>query len=191
MKKTVSDEFDECGRVNIDYDMPDIDLQTLLKSDKKHISLPKCTSSPTNAYNLLNGEEAAFPYLFPFGLNGYKHERAKMLYASDYFHHRLFYKDGRFRKDIGYLLHAVNFFEYQRLLNSVNIHMRMRKSANSPLTVKDIKEVNPNSEIINNSFMFMKNIRGTAAYWKNNLINLLSMFKTLGPPSIFCYFNSK
>ena len=43
----------------------------------------------------------------------------------------------------------------------------MRKNANGPLTVKDIKDATFQSEIINYSFMFMKNIRGTAAYWKN------------------------
>ena len=31
----------------------------------------------------------------------------------------------------------------------------------------------------------MKTIKGTAAYWKNTLFNLLAMFKQLGPPSLF------
>lgn len=33
--------------------------------------------------------------------------------------------------------------------------------------------------------MFMKNIRGTVAYFRNQLYNLLAMFKAIGPPSIF------
>ena len=33
--------------------------------------------------------------------------------------------------------------------------------------------------------MFMKNIRGTVAYFKNQLYNLLAMFKALGPPTLF------
>ena len=31
----------------------------------------------------------------------------------------------------------------------------------------------------------MKNIRGTAAYWKNALLDLLAMLKSLGPPTLF------
>jgi hypothetical protein len=31
----------------------------------------------------------------------------------------------------------------------------------------------------------MKNIRGTVAYFRNQLYNLLSMFKFLGPPTLF------
>lgn len=82
-------------------------------------------------------------------------------------------------------MHAINFYEFHRLVNSVNIHMRMRKSSNGPLTARDLNDETFNSEVINNSYMFMKLIRGTAAYWKNNLLNLLAMFKTLGPPSLF------
>ena len=119
------------------------------------------------------------------GINGYNQERSLKLYASDYFQHKLYFKDGRFRKDRGYLLHAVNFYEFHRLLNSVNIHMRMRKDSNNPLTASDIQNLDNNSEIISNSYMFIKYIRGTAAYWKNNLLDLLTMFKSLGPPSVF------
>ena len=33
--------------------------------------------------------------------------------------------------------------------------------------------------------MFMKNIRGTAAYWKDQLLDLLARINTLGPPTFF------
>lgn len=39
--------------------------------------------------------------------------------------------------------------------------------------------------LLQNSYMFMKNIRGTVAYFRFQLYNLLAMFKALGPPSIF------
>ena len=93
------------------------------------------------------------------------------------------YKDGRFRKDIPYLLHSINYYEFTRLLNSVSIHMRMKKNANL-VRAKDVN-FKMNEDLIENSYMFMKQIKGTAAYWKNTLQNLLTMFKTLGPPSIF------
>ena len=33
--------------------------------------------------------------------------------------------------------------------------------------------------------MFIKNIRGTAAYWKDQLFDLLAKINTLGPPTFF------
>ena len=33
--------------------------------------------------------------------------------------------------------------------------------------------------------MFMKNIRGTPAYWKDQLLDLLARINTLGPPTFF------
>lgn len=177
-------EYEEHGVVNINYDIPDFDIKNILNNNKNHVTLPKCSFSPVNAYDLKRGEEEAFPYFFPYGRNGYNQERQVKLYTSDYFHYRLYFKDERFRKDIGYLLHAINFYEFQRLLNSVNIHMRLRKNSTNLLTASDIRNLDNNSDIINNSYMFMKQIRGTAAYWKNNLLNLLAMFKSLGPPSV-------
>lgn len=109
------------------------------------------------------------------------------LYPKQYFDHRLYFFDGRFRKDITYLLHAVNEYERSRLLGTVSVHMRMRKTEaeNSHLTAGDIKRFSENPDFVENSYMFMKTIRGTAAYWKNNLLNLLAILKTLGPPSVF------
>lgn len=93
------------------------------------------------------------------------------------------YKDGRFRKDIPYLLHSINYYEFTRLLNSVAIHMRRKKNANL-VRAKDVN-FKMNEDLIENSYMFMKQIKGTTVYWKNTLHNLLTMFKTLGHPSIF------
>ena len=50
-------EFDEHGVVNINYDLPEINLQSILNKDAAHITLPKCTSSPTNAYDLERREK--------------------------------------------------------------------------------------------------------------------------------------
>ena len=39
--------------------------------------------------------------------------------------------------------------------------------------------------MLQNSYMFMKNIRGTVAYFRNALYDLLDMFRSLGPPTLF------
>ena len=41
------------------------------------------------------------------------------------------------------------------------------------------------SELREHSFMFMKNIRGTVAYWADILNDLLATVKCLGPPTLF------
>ena len=42
-----------------------------------------------------------------------------------------------------------------------------------------------NPEIEENCYAFMRNIRGTAAYWQRAKLDLISMFRTLGPPTYF------
>ena len=176
-------DFEEYGVVNIDNSVPDININKVINSDIPVLKLLKCKSNPINAYDKMQGEESAFPYLFPYGINGFRHSRPINIDMSNYFKHRLQYKDGRFRRDVPYMMHALNYVEYQRLINAINIHMRMRKS--KKITAKDVKNIDTNHDLLQNSYMFMKNIRGTAAYWKNNLQNLLCMFQTLGTPSIF------
>lgn len=36
----------------------------------------------------------------------------------------------------------------------------------------------------------MKKIRGTAAFWKNTLFNLLAMIRNIGPPTLFLTLSS-
>ena len=42
-----------------------------------------------------------------------------------------------------------------------------------------------NADLIEDSYVFMKQIRGTAANWRNELLNLLAKIYTLGPPTRF------
>lgn len=58
----------------------------------------------------------------------------------------MYYKDGRFRKDIFYLLYVVNYYEKERLLNVVSIYMRMRKSIGL-LIVLDVNNILSNFDL--------------------------------------------
>lgn len=88
---------DEFSAIPIDYAPPDVDIADLINSKTPHLKLPIC-KEPVSAYELINGEEVAFPHLFPFGINGFKAEHEKNISPSFYFKHRLGYSDGRFRK---------------------------------------------------------------------------------------------
>ena len=44
---------------------------------------------------------------------------------------------------------------------------------------------NSETDFCDSSFTFMRNIRGTMAYWKDQLAGLLARIRTLGPPTFF------
>lgn len=86
-----------------------------------------------------------------------------------------------------YLLHSAVSIDISLLKSEINVKMRIRKDrSNSGLvTAGEIRDIENNPSLVENSYMFMKNIRGTVAYFKNQLYNLLAMFKALGPPTLF------
>ena len=54
-----------------------------------------------------------------------------------------------------------------------------------PLTASFICRNSRDPYVMCNSYMFMKNIRGTIAYFKNALNDFLALVRTLGPPTLF------
>ena len=69
--------------------------------------------------------------------------------------------------------------EMRKLQSEISILSRIKKQTSQLLTAGDI--ANRSS----NSYKFMKNIRGTASYWKDQLLDLLAKINTLGPPTFF------
>lgn len=53
------------------------------------------------------------------------------------------------------------------------------------VTAGDVNNMNENSDLLENSYMFMKNTKGTVANFRNVLFDLLPIFKSLGPPTLF------
>ena len=74
--------------------------------------------------------------------------------------------------------------------------MKVRKKADTnngpelPTTAADVRSRNSDPELIQNSYMFMNNIRGTVAYFRDALYDLLAMFRSLGPPTLFMTLSS-
>lgn len=129
----------------------------------------------------------AFPWLFPHGGNGYNYPRHTPIPRAMYFRQRLCHKSGIFRKNMTYLLHSAVNVDLSLLKSEININMRMTKSINEDkyVTASDVMNLQHNTTLCQNSYMFMKNIRGTVAYFRNQLYNLLAMFKCIGPPTLF------
>lgn len=110
--------------------------------------------------------------------------RHKKLTLLQYYKAKLYNIDKRWRSDISYLLSSVGSFERNRLFELISVYMRIRKTER-PIHLHDIHHISTNPDILQNSYMFMKTMRGTAAYWKDVLFNLIAMLKNLGCPTLF------
>lgn len=91
---------------------------------------------------------------------GFLHEREKKLSVSIYLKNRLYNYRGNFRKNITYLLHSALAVDLSHLKSEIRINMRIRKNART-VTAGDIRNCAYNDTLLQNSYIFMKNIRGT------------------------------
>ena len=175
---------DEDTLIPIDY------IPTRTTPTYPSIRVPRSTSSPVSIYEHMNGEELAFPWLFPHGRFGFNYNRAIKITPSMYFRCRLYNRHGYWRKDILYLLHAAVSFDMLQLKHQISICLKMTHGSCydatiAPVTAGYIRNRENSAFLLQNSYMFMKKIRGTIAYFRNALNNLLSMLRSVGPPTLF------
>ena len=181
------DALEENAFIGVDYQPPDHN-QGDIRSHNLYI--PKSTYSPVAIYEIDHGEEHTFPWLFPSGRNGFTENRQHQIGFSMYLKARLLNYKKPWCKDITYLLHAATASDVLQLKRQIGTYMRMTKSStnNSAInlrTAEHIRSMSDKSDILHNSYMFMNNIRGTVAYFRNALNNLLAMLRTIGPPTLF------
>ena len=97
--------------------------------------------------------------------------------------------------------------EQRRLNENISVAVRMRSSGNArtrdrsgfsrqssdnssheeaqQLTAGDLRDFSNNPELSDSCYGFMHNMRGTIAYCQRAKLDLLAMFRTLGPPTFF------
>ncbi|XP_035663607.1 uncharacterized protein LOC118407256, partial [Branchiostoma floridae] len=177
-----------------DYINPNIQLQSLLPSATDNIpviSLPRETSAPQSIFKETDLEEHCFPQLYPYGTNGFKQTRNVSMTDLQYFQSRLLNINNCWRKNIPWVFFALNSYEIRKLYNQISIVCRMQKqravnsqSLPQQLTAGDLHH-QIDEDVESTSYTFMKNIRGTAAYFKDQLLNLLAKINTIGPPTWF------
>ena len=171
--------------------LPKLNYDSLMKGGKIPIyDMPRIYESPINTFNFMNLEQLAFPYLFPDGLNGLQTPRWPNLTYLKYFQNRLLSSDRRWSLCLPYLFWATNLTEKELLSNNISIASRTRtaKSGNKvrPLTVGQYKnEIKDNPEYPENYYGFMRNIRGSPAYWNSSKLNVFAMIREFGPPTWF------
>lgn len=104
-------QFHDFGTVNLNSTLPDISISNFLSQQPYMLPLAQ---NFTNLTKIANGEELAFPTLFPYGKSGFTYPRYKKLTLLQYYKARLYNTDERWRSDISYLLSSVGSFERNR-----------------------------------------------------------------------------
>ncbi|XP_078600775.1 uncharacterized protein LOC144875890 [Branchiostoma floridae x Branchiostoma japonicum] len=189
-----SSNVTELSAFPCNYINPNISLQALLQSATDTvpaISLPRETSAPQSIFKEKDLEEHCFPQLYPYGCNGFQQTREIPMTDLQYFQSRLLNINDSWRKNIPWLFFALNSYEIKKLYSQISIVCRMQKQGNDtsqsspqPLTAGDLRQ-HIHEDVESTSYTFMKNIRGTAAYFKDQLLNLLAKINTIGPPTWF------
>ena len=116
------EELDECSMALVNYSMCNREIGNNL-CNVKDVPRPSC--GPVNIYDKEGGEEMAFPWLFPRGINGFHAERLHMFPYCMYFRTRQYNYQGHWWKDISYLLHEAASHDKQLLRGEIGIYLKM------------------------------------------------------------------
>ena len=131
-------------------------------------------------------EEQSFPYLLPNGKFGYKVERAVPLSAVKYFNQRLLNYTQRFSSSSDYIFFAQYIMQQINLFNQINIATcKVKGSINAGQLNNNLKETLRHLICEDKGYSFMKSVKGTPAYWKSFLYDVLAMVKQKGLPTYF------
>ena len=156
--------------------------------DKENVIIaPGQGKTPIPLLNDKYCEELAFPYLLPNGKFGYNVTREVAVSPARYFNQRLLNHNQIFASDPDYIFFARSVYEQYLLRSSINFAMHKVKPGQ--LTAGTIKQ-NYRGTIdryvaSDNAFSFMSQVKGTPAYWKQFLFDVLAMVKQLGIPTYF------
>lgn len=82
-------------------------------------------------------------------------------------------------------MYSVNHMEQHSLGNNIEIQMRLQQNSwPNRLTAANLCSEIHCPTVRANSYKFMKNMKGAAANWYNDLTNLLATVKCLGPSTV-------
>ena len=131
-------------------------------------------------------EEMSNPTKFPYGIGGYNTERTHKIFLRKYYQQRLLDVDGRFSRDIEYILASQYIVENKQIKGAArNYIWRQKPSIN--LTAREARNQAVISENVRNdkAYAFLKSVRGSPAYYQRTFYDLLAMVRQLGTPTWF------
>ena len=136
-------------------------------------------------------EELCNPDKFCFGSGGFHQSRPKNITLRKYFNQRILDVDGRFARDVEYLFVAQYSVEAKQILDDANCYIWRQKPGrslrNQAVTAGLLKDPEKLKDFVRNdqAFNFLKNVRGSPAYYQRTFYDLLAMIRQLGVPTWF------
>ena len=135
-------------------------------------------------------EEMCNPTKYPCGNFGFMANRKKQLTVRKYFNQRLLDVDGRFAKDVEYLLTAQYAVESKQVTDDANIVLRQsqgRLYKGQTITAGTIKDQSILLQMMqrDDAYRFLKTVRGSPAYFQQVMYDVLAMIRQLDLPTWF------
>ena len=136
-------------------------------------------------------EVLAFPDLFPYGSGGYHSANKKVkLPIRKYFQQCLLNVDGRFAQNIEYLFCAQYIADIKQIESDATLAIMLsqgRTLGGHKITAGQLWNPAVVEQLVRNeqAYKFLKNVRGSPAYWQDQLYDVLAMLQMLSIPTWF------
>ena len=134
-------------------------------------------------------EVLAFPNLFPYGKFGFNisQPRIRDLNLRRYVNQRLLNRDFRFSQSSEYIFAFQYATELKQLRTDMSMALKRQTADGRKLTAADMRNCDKVKSMIYKdvAYKFMRNVRGTPAYWQVQLYDTLAMLRTFGTPTWF------
>ena len=196
---TESDEDTELAEeqiaVNHRQELTGDPLPSVVQFENLENQIYQCAPGENNIpkYILLHNdfEVLAFPDLFPYGSGGYHSANRKVqLPIRKYFQQCLLNVDSRFAQNIEYFFCAQYIEDIKQIemdATLASILSQGRALGGHKITAGQLQNPAVLEQLIRNeqAFKFLKNVRGSPAYWPDQLYDVLAMLLTLSIPMWF------
>ena len=160
-------------------------LPSVVQFENLENQIYQCAPGENNIpkYILLDNdfEVLAFPDLFPYGSGGYHSANRKVkLSIRKYFQQYLLKVDGRFAQNIEYLFCAQYIADIKQIESDAALAIWLssgRTLGGHKITAGQLQNPAVVEQLVRNeqAYTFLKNVRGSPAYWQDQLYDVLAM----------------
>ena len=190
-----TEEAEEQIAINRRQELTGDPLPTVVQYEHLENQIYQCAPGENNIpkYILLDNdfEVLAFPDLFPYGSGGYHSANRKVkLPIRKYFQQCLLNIDGRFAQNIEYLFCAQYIADIKQIESDAMLAIclsRGRTLGGHKITAGQLRNPTVVEQLVRNeqAYKFLKNVRGSPAYWQDQLYDVLAMLRMLSIPTWF------
>ena len=193
-EETDSNLQEEQAALDHNQEMTEDALPSMVQIENLENRIYQCAPGENNIpkYILLDEdfEVLAFPDFFPYGEGGYYSQRNTKLPIRKYFQQSLLNVDIRFAQNMEYLFCAQYISDIKQIQGDTNlaIHLsRGRTLEGQKITAGMLQNPTALQHLVRteHAYKFLKNIRGSPAYWQHELYDVLAMLRCLGIPTWF------